>query len=98
MRISDWSSDVCSSDLLRDQRAVDPPGDDRAGDERTGGHPAGRDFIGTEGDQHDIGHLLERGEDRTRYRRPALDWIFVGMDFLEQQVTAAEHVDRKSGV
>src|SRR3546814_2280796 len=73
MRISDWSSDVCSSDLafgpevggfrgmilrqpenaveldqrrariaplddeigeLRDQRAVDPPGDDRAGDER----------------------------------------------------------------
>src|SRR3546814_20119506 len=24
---------------LRDQRAVDPPGDDRAGDEPTGGHP-----------------------------------------------------------
>src|SRR3546814_6362354 len=48
--------------------------------------------MGTEGDQHDIGHLLERGEDRTRYRRPALDWIFVGMDFLEQPVPAAEHV------
>src|SRR3546814_17255925 len=51
---------------LRDQRAVDPPGDDRAGDERTGGHPAGREFLGHEGDQHDRGHPLERGEDRDR--------------------------------
>src|SRR3546814_13912220 len=53
---------------LRDQRAVDPPGDDRAGAERTGGHPAGPDFIGTEGVKLDIGHLMERGDDRTARR------------------------------
>src|SRR3546814_10087325 len=49
MRISDWSSDVCSSDLGRDdeegrahRRAVDGPGDGHAPRRRRFGPPAAR--------------------------------------------------------
>src|SRR3546814_2732062 len=63
MRISDWSSDVCSSDLLTQQRAVRGAGNSgkvvEADHDSTDAGVDGR----LEGRQHDVVHAVGAGVD-----------------------------------
>src|SRR3546814_3574223 len=75
MRISDWSSDVCSSDLVRPpDRLALVPGHVRMGDGPAHGAPAARGRPGRAGEQADAGDqsrapAAQTGRSRNR-RRP----------------------------
>src|SRR3546814_11160966 len=61
MRISDWSSDVCSSDLAGDTARRRPGREDVGGHVGTGELAVGQECEGGNGDA-DLGHLEIAGE------------------------------------
>src|SRR3546814_13405631 len=104
MRISDWSSDVCSSDLLASQR-------DRVGLPR---HPVAlpglRDRTGDRAVPAAVRPLRHLGMDPARRAKGVMDVPpgagpaeagevqLVGRDALGQVPGIVDHADRKSGV
>src|SRR3546814_2721358 len=90
MRISDWSSDVCSSDLIGGARRVDPePGPDDAGAGEMGLHHLGLEVLVEEfADRH--------GPEADRLGHLALAEVVKALAEIQQFGEVAWPVDRKS--
>src|SRR3546814_3528884 len=83
MRISDWSSDVCSSDL-RGDKASEAPGDEPGVVDLTGGDPLGRAGEGdvgefaVDGDPEPDGQILPAPRQRSEERRGGKEGVSTG--------------------
>src|SRR3546814_6222962 len=86
MRISDWSSDVCSSDLLQNRRHLE------VGDGREQMFERGRNALCRIGEDRRIGHAERRNEHQPERNERRIDLAAGEADVA---VTVADRHDRK---